>query len=311
MTLGAGNVFHVTVPPHTLILNDWVRVLPFNGARAYLDIQNEDAANAVRYQHTTNPFALSLDGTNDLIAIDGLIATVFTANVRGIVRARINRDTGGAGDDTIWSASDASLNEYVKLWVDGSDILKAELRTAAAVQWALESTTAIETAKWLEVKLRHDGTEPKLFINDNEIPVTNTVTTDETAWINDLSNLDVANIGCIDTNGAGNADFFAGDIDYLRVNGADNAHQKMTRIGDWAMDEGTIQTPGATVFDGTSNGFNGTISGATWIARENGSKLAAETGREWGDAIVSPEPLWVLIENATPTTIGIDEGVRN
>lgn len=315
MADGAGNVIRRDVIFPLLTENEWIRVLPPNGSRAYLNVQNEDLTNAVRTQFTKNPFALSFDGGTDLVDIDTLIAAAFTANVHGSVRARILRDAGGVGDDTIWSASDASANEYVKLFVDASNILKAELRTAAAVQWSLETDSAIPiTTEFVEVKLLHTGTQPQLFINRNEVAVTRSVTTDETVWINGLSNLDVANLGCIDTNGAGNADFFLGDIDFVKIHGADSINTNRVEIADWDIDEGGLVSASLTIADGTANAFLGTlgVAGAapTWIVRSTGTTMAALTAFEHLAAEVSPQAYWVFADEATPTTITLEEGVK-
>ena len=93
----------------------------------------------------------------------------------------------------------------------------------------------------------------------------------------DLTGIDTGNIGTLDYNSAGNADFFEGQIDFLEVQ--DSLMGKFgvntTNLFQTLIDEGT----GATAADDSGNGNDGTITSATWAVRSVGFAHAADSGR--------------------------------
>ncbi len=291
-----------------LVQNVWTRALKSNAKRQYLDIQNTDVTNVLKFFFTNNPFALLFDGTDDLVEIDAIVADPFTTAGHGSITARIKHDASGAADDVIFSASDTSANAYLKLWVDNADNkLKAEIRNATAVQWSIETDAAITQGEYIEVKLVHSFRDniPQLFINKGGVAQTITTSTDNTFWVDSLSAvLDNARIGCINVNGAGDADFLKGSIDFVRIDAGTGSHVNREVVAIYEIDEGT----GATVGDSSPNAFNGTLTSATWEARSNGRQLAKDSGRPFVDNECPQSAVWLLSAAVAHGTVTLREG---
>ena len=272
-----------------LTQNDWVQGLARNNNRVSLHIQNLNGASELFYFDPVgdNPFALSFDGGTDFVDIDTILGSgsPILGSTSGSISARISRDTGGAGNDTIFSLGDTSANEFLQLFVDSSNQLHARLRTAAAVQWEVETDNAIPTAEFITVKLVHDGTEAKLFVRGTAVPQTFTTSLDKTKWVDDIdANVDNARLGSLSISGAGEAQFFLGDIDKVRIFAGTTsqvAPNNRQEVAIYAIGEGTLASASLTIADDSTNSFTGTLGVSTaapsWVARSAGLKLGADT----------------------------------
>lgn len=301
----------VSVP---LTQDDWIEVLGVNTTRVYVDIQNEAATFDARFQHIRNPFMLSLDGAGDFVEIDAILggSSPIIGSKSGFINIRLRRDSGGAGEDVVFSLGDTNANEYLKLFIDASNKVVAELRTAAAVQWKITADTAIPTGEFLRVELRHDEKTPSIRINGGDVDVTFNTSTDITKWVDDIdANVDNARLGCLNVNSAGNADFFLGDIDEVKIvanikpsdlRGAEDV--ALYRLGD-----GTLTAQSATATDSSVNAFTGNVNGATWEVRNTGRVLGADTGREFTEDEASTQALWAFTTDLAHS-LGITEGIR-
>ena len=312
--------------PATMTQNTWVENFGSNTRRKFLDIQNEDVANDLRFQFVNNPFALSFDA-GDHVDIDTILTALspILTSPRGAIEARIQNPAAFGQVNTIFGVGDTNANEYLRFYIDNADKkLKAELRTAAAVQWALKIDTAVDALgldfakNYYDVKLLQsfaaDGSgatpEPKLFINGEKLGQTFTVSTDKTKWINDIqANVDNARIGSLNTNSAGEADQFEGDIDSLTIKHSSDLRH-LIDVARYSMKEGT----GTSLADDGSevNGFTGTLGAAgatpTWVSRSVGRVLSRDFGRQFVDNQCPQSAVWLFTAAAVHGTVTLREG---
>lgn len=266
--------YQYTSKTTTIGTSSTTKIFDPNGGIRSADIQNTHATLDARV-HFGNPWVLSFDGTNDLIDCDAAATDVATAT-KGSITAGIYVDSGGTGNRTIFSLSDANTETAFWLRVDTNVKLTASLVIAGTVQWTLSVTNALTVNKWYEVKLVQNGTEPVIYVDGEGWVQSFSVSTDKTAWFADLTGIDTCNIGCLDYNSASDADFFKGDIDFVKVVDGLGTHKDVgTKSLFLPLDEGT----GTTVDDRSANANDGTVSGAAWATRGPGIILSADSGR--------------------------------
>ena len=323
---GLGTDFPASDPiSATLTQDTWIRNLRSNTRRRYLDIQNEDTTNDLRFQFVNNPFALSFDG-GDHVDVDTILGagSPILTSPRGSIEANLRNPSAFTQRNTIFSLGDTNANEYLRLYIDNADKkLKAELRTAAAVQWALETDLAIDnfgidftkffyTVKILQAFNVDDNAganpEPKLFVNGGSPTQTFTTSTDKTKWVPDIqANVDNARIGSLNINSAGEADQFEGLIDFLVVKHEDD-FKHLIDVARYNIDEGS----GTTLADRSGNGFNGTFGGGaaapTWVVRSNGRVISRDTGRDFVDNESPQTAVWLFTAAAAHGTVTLREG---
>ncbi len=310
----------------SLPANVWTKNLDSNTRRVYLDIQNEDTSNDMRFQFVNNPFSLSFDA-GDHVDIDTILAagSAILTSPRGSLEATVRNPSSFSQVNTIISLGDTSANEYLRLYIDDSDKkVKAELRTAAAVQWSLESDTAVDamgidfTRDFYDIKILQtfaiDGSgsavEPKLFVNGNFVDQTFTTSTDKTLWIPDIqANVDNARIGSHNVNGAGEADQYEDFIKSVVIR-EESDFNSLRELVRYNMGEGT----GTTIADTgqENNAFTGTFgAGAaapSWAVRSNGRVISKDTGREFVDNQCPQTAVWFLSAAASHGTVTLREG---
>lgn len=258
----------------SIALSSTEQIYGINGNLKAVEIQNLDAALPLDVHFCINPWCLSFDGSNDVAAMDAAAADLATATA-GSIQAGIKIDSAGSGVRTIFSVSDANAETALILRVTAADKIEATLIEAGTVQWTLLTDAAVAQDEWMKVKLVHDGVEAKIFIDGNTPGQAFTVSTTLTAWLSALTGLDTCNIGALDYNSAGNANFFDGFIDFLIVKNGEGV--SATLALEYAIDEGT----GTTLDDASANANNGTVSSATWALRNPGMRLSAAYAREW------------------------------
>ena len=296
-----------TVAP---VQNVWTKALDDNTARTQLEIQNQDTTNALNFMFSKYPWALSFDGTGDDVDITAALTATLLASTKGSITLWVKRDSGGAGTDTIWSAGDTDADEYIELTISDANKLTMKLRTAAAIQWAFTGSTAIPTGEWVKIKLWHDGTAPRLFVNGDEIPGTWGTDTDQTAWFADLAaTLDNMYIGSSSYGGAGLQNSFRGDICFCQIHDGigDSMSSLRAEVARYEFKDGT----GATITDDGANGDDGTITNATWASKSPGLLLPADSARILLPDQGCQDTLWLLTASAAHGTVVVSEGVQS
>jgi len=244
-----------------------------HGSLASLDLQNFHASDDLQVLFCENPWTLSFDGTNDEVSINGA-ATNFATIDTGSIVVGVRIDDAGSGARTIFAASDASAETALWVKVDTNDKLECSLVVAGTVSWTFTSDNALDMDEWCVIKIRHDGVAPVPYVNGGGIPHTFSVSTDKTDWMDALTAMDSVNLGALDYNSAGNADWFQGDIDFVMV--MDDLNADADPALHLLLDEGT----GTTATDVSANGTDGTISDAAmWALRFSGALLGADSGR--------------------------------
>jgi len=285
--------------------NAFTRVL--NGTqRSSLGVQNPSASDILLYLDD-DPFGITFDG-GDHIAIDGVSTDAdLIAATEGSVNARIYLDAVGITDRTVVSISDASANEYFRIYVNTAGKVVVELRTAAAVQWTLTLNVALLATKWYDINVRHNGTIPTMLINGEKRAQTLAGAT-QASWMAALSNLDTARIGSLNTNGAGEADWFVGDIEELRIFAGieDISAAGRTLVARYNMDTGS----GTTASDTSGNSHNGTFGAAAaapaWAAVIPYRILGAGSGKDWEADAIPQTGLWAYTTGAGVTIVAFE-----
>jgi hypothetical protein len=251
-----------------------------SGSLLSVDIQNHHADDDIQVLFGHNPWTLTFDETDDTVAIDTAAVNMATAT-RGHIRVGLRVDSTGTGDRTIFSISDANTETALWLRVDTNDKLTASLVIAGTVSWTVITDNAIDLDGLLIVKLLHNGTEPSIWIDGDQPAQTQSVTTDLLDWMDDLTGIDKGNIGCLDYNSAGNADFFKGEVDFVEVftghRGDTHSQAQSVLTNQWLFTEGT----GTTIDDAVGTAANdGTVEGsAAWELRFTGLLLGNDSGR--------------------------------
>jgi len=118
----------------------------------------------------------------------------------------------------IISFGDTDADTRIQFDIDGAGLLRALVGVTGTVQWALDTDdTVIINNEWTHVALVQNGTEPVLYVNGIAVAQTFSVSTDKTFWFNDMPGLDNGRIGCGNWNSGGNANFFHGLINDVRI----------------------------------------------------------------------------------------------
>jgi len=163
------------------------------------------------------------------------------------------------------------------------------------------------------VELRHDGVTPSIRINRDPVPITFNTSTDITKWVDDIDgNVDNARIGCLNVNSAGDADFFLGDIDEVRIFANIRKNQidlGVEVVAIYRFEDGTLTAQSATVTDSSVNTFTGNVTGATWEVRTTGRLLQATSGREFTKDEASTQALWAFTADAAHS-LNVTEGFK-
>ncbi|GAI14515.1 unnamed protein product [marine sediment metagenome] len=281
----------------------WVKALE-RGKRTSINIENENLASAARYQFPIgdNPFAYDFV-TNTDIAITPVLsaANTWASSTKGQIKVRFKADAH-AGIRYLVSYGDTNADTHLSLWVDDDEKIAASAELAGTAQWTFKSDNAIIAGVWYEATLRQEGVVPTLKINGSGVPITFSVTTDQTAWMADLPLIDNAFIGVSSFNSAGKADYFEGEIDYVVMTQFPSVGVAggNTTCGNFRLSTGS----GTTATDSSTFGDHGTITagGGAWIARNDGTLIGAGKGKFLsvpdGDAYIE-RALWVYTAAAS------------
>tara|TARA_R100000700_G_C3176739_1_gene151742 strand:- start:87 stop:3011 length:2925 start_codon:yes stop_codon:yes gene_type:complete len=151
----------------------------------------------------------SFDG-NDYITVDGVISSLGTTT--GTWCAWLNNPDITSAESYFISAGDTNADEFIILTKDDDGDLRAFLRDAGSNRWEVKTDSpAFINNTWHHVALRHNGTEPELFVDGAKPPQTFSVSTDKADWIPDCTGLDNLRIGHL-SKGSSLGGYFTGLI---------------------------------------------------------------------------------------------------
>ncbi len=196
------------------------KVVPARGDAVSIKLLNTDPANQIELITSANPYSAEFLGAEFFNATSLIFLTptetnhVFATATKGTVSARFTATSFG-GNSNLVSFADTASNEYFRLYVNASGKLAASVRTSSAVQWELVTTNSINVNQEYAVKVTQNGDAPILYVDGVKWAQTFSTSTDTTQWIGDLS-VDNGRIGCLNTNGGGNTQFFNGYIHRVR-----------------------------------------------------------------------------------------------
>ena len=315
-----------------LTQNAWTQLVPYQGNRTLLEVQNLDESDAVYLTVTENPWSLSFDGTDDYatVGVDAILDEennpivddqgFIIEDEGGKFLSAIEDDTTGSikcafladaqlstADRVLFSVCDTGGDvNYLSLFVDTTGRVAAKLVLDGVTQWHIRTSFTIDASTYYMVKLVQNGTAPKIHLNGAVSSVTTLTDTDETAWISDISeDADTVYFGCHDIGGVAE-DFFAGDIHYIEyvqgVNGF--GLDPAVRIARWRMDEG-YGVYGEADEDSDYTATFSANDGPTWADFEPGINIGAN--QEWS----APEGVRTTPEGAVwAKTSGASVNVR-
>lgn len=236
------------------------------------------------------------DGADDYMLVDAhAVARVAANDTTGTYSAWIYADNIATGaDQVILSAGDNNTtDEYMRLFLLATGILRIELRHGAATQFIVDQTTKSMNSKtWYHVAVTQNGTQPKLYIDGVNIAATNSTATDLTYWYDELTLTDKFAIGVLETNGTHVADFKGaiGKVKYWNKALTDdeiNDDYHGTALSDdgtylqlnLTMDEDGITDAGLGADNGTLTGhayYGGIVSNWSYSIEKNVTGNAAE-----------------------------------
>jgi len=286
----------------TITANSTEQIFGANAAKS-CDFRNKSATaeDHVDVWFGLNPWYLDFDETDDVVDFGSTIAATVAAAANGRIHLGVLIDSAGTGARTILSVSDASAETAFWLKIDTNDKLEASLVVAGTAQWTWTSTNALTLDEWTELAVFHDGVAPTFKAGDDgQLPGSFSVTTDKTAWLSSLTSIDTFNLGALDYNSAGNADWFNGGIDFVKVYSGKNTVDSPLVLDFYCkIDEGT-----GTSLDDEQSANNGTITSATWTAKQ-GVQVDEDTGRVFhnDDDPGFKDGIWVT--NGTANNIAI------
>lgn len=131
--------------------------------------------------------------------------------------------TGHIGDTlTIFSVSDSAEKEKMSLTIDPKGLVKAILMDSSGqgtgkVHWACSTSAKIDTTAWTLITLVHNNTTPLLYVNGALDTALFMVSTSKTSWMDSLTMLDEAFIGCEAYDSLGHIHPFNGFMDEIII----------------------------------------------------------------------------------------------
>ena len=116
---------------------------------------------------------------------------------------------------------DSGTEEMISLWVNTGGHIKGLAQDgslgASTKQWEFTSDSVVTASDtWHHVVLVQNGTVPILYIDGEIEPITFDVTTDQTFWLSDLSNLSNYRVGVQEFGGDPKQWFWEGTLDDFR-----------------------------------------------------------------------------------------------
>lgn len=223
----------------------------------------------------SNTYSVDFDGTNDYMAMDG-VATDYASDTTGSISAWIKMDDATpAAAEYIFSISDASAATFTALYVNTEGRLTFAIQSAGVNQVIVRTDpAAFSDNTWYHVAVVQDGVLPVVYINGSAPSQSTLVSTDTTAYLADLSGLDVSTVGALRYQSSTSL-YFAGLIDEVSYfsnvaltsgqvssiynSGTPDDLTSLSPVGWWRMGDNDGGT-GTTVTDQGSGGNNGTLT---------------------------------------------------
>ncbi len=175
----------------------------------------------------------ALDFTTDaLVAIDSTLTNELASNTAGAIEFYYKPDDATPlSDQCIIGFGDTNANECIAVRIKTDGKLEVTVIDAGVTAWILETdTAAFSDAAWAHILIVQDGTSPVIYVDGIAPAQTFTNQTDKTKWFNDCAGLDTGNIGCLDFNTLGNAEWLEGVVDEVKFyNAALTAAQVLDR----------------------------------------------------------------------------------
>ena len=168
-----------------------------------------------------NKVSTFYDGIDDCVHADGLAGGVV-GNTQGAwtFRMKLTNPNSGVNQSPLAISEAAALGLMGFLFTPLTGILKFFMIANGAFKYTLESQAGlINKSGWAHIGITHDGVNAKLYYQG--IPTASQIfasVTDLTAWASaGDGTFDTARIGCSSFGGGGDAAFFDGNIDEVRV----------------------------------------------------------------------------------------------
>ena len=164
--------------------------------------------------HTNNGW-LNLSGS-EYVEVDEAIGTIST--FAGTVSLWVYIDDISPDPaERFIVFSDTDGNTYMQIYnVDGK--FRVFYRIAGTTKWDVDTDAVVfATGTWYHVSVVHNGTEAVLYVDGTAPAQTFVTTTDKTLWLEGLTAYDNVRIGNRSFNSVGEANFFNGKIDEVRI----------------------------------------------------------------------------------------------
>ena len=239
----------------------------------------------------TNIKAISFDGTDDKIAIDGIVNDINTQT--GTINIWCMPITGSAGTDVVFSYNDNNARSDMMFRYNWDhNRIEAGLAQSGSQKWYTYSGTNSVSShlnSWNMITLVHDGSAPICYVNGVDIEWT-VAGTDHTFWFGDMSGVDKCAfglwqytsddnefLGYIGRSAVWDTNLSASQISAIYALGRHGdltASYSSNLKGFYLMDKDHA-TPDATgsngIIDRSGTANHGTITGATFLGTNNGT----------------------------------------
>jgi len=157
-----------------------------------------------------------VDGTDDYIDIDTVVNDMSSAGT-GTIEAWIYSEEPNDSSASIIGFGDTDADSFIYLAIVNGNLYAYSMVTGAS-RWGLDTDAAIDDyQQWLHIALVQDGTSPVLYVNGTAPAQTFISEVDKTVWFDDIGGIDNARIASRNKNNGGNAIFFDGKIDEVRI----------------------------------------------------------------------------------------------
>lgn len=181
------------------------------------EIFDQDTAVSQPNYDAIPPNCLTFDGSADFFDITSVLTGYLASTTQGTWAMWVRpTDATPAANEEFIAFGDTNADEYLSARIDTAGRLSIEARTAGANTWRLRTTGAVfADATWAHIAVVQDGVSPVIYVNGSQPAQAFAVSVDITDWFNDFAGLDNGRVGCLNTNSAGNANHFDGQIDDL------------------------------------------------------------------------------------------------
>ncbi len=216
-------VYNILKRKSVIVVPDFVGYFPFNGN------VNDESGNGNNGTNngatlTTDRFgnsnkAFDFDGINDFINIDDVFTNELVTNTKGTWCAWAKPvDATPTTTEYFISFADTDGNQRMALFILTTGELRGLHRNTAGVNWVLATdVAAFSDGVQTHISIVQDAISPILYVNGVAVAQTFSFSADKTSWFSDASGIDNGRIGDFSHNGAGEANFFDGDIDDIRI----------------------------------------------------------------------------------------------